>query len=240
LLSSRIAALGEIQGSSSCYIVVLKFHELSTTICGEGFEPLSALAGVRRKQHAAVGVFFHQPHELRTILLNSRMPAFVTEYPQFSTASIKGFYKLLEHDKYKDIIINSLLFLVEDKRIKVYAFVIMPDHLHLIWQMQPLIHPQHVQRDFHKYTAQRIKHDLQKNHPELLLQFESDSSDRTCQFWKRRALSIELRTDKVYIQKLDYIPACPVRRALEPGKSRSLQTTGTLQIFFSLVLSNWN
>jgi hypothetical protein len=33
------------------------------------------------------------------------MPAFVTEYPQFFTASIKGWQKLPEYDKYKDIII---------------------------------------------------------------------------------------------------------------------------------------
>src|SRR5688500_1466557 len=139
------------------------------------------------------------------------MPVFVTEHPQFFTASIKGWYKLLEHDKYKDVIVNSLRFLVEDKRIKRYAFVIMSDHLHLIWQMQPLIHPQHVQRDFLKYTAQQIKHDLQKNHPELLSHFESDANDRTYQFWKRRALSIELRTNKVYRQKLDYIHLNPVK-----------------------------
>jgi REP-associated tyrosine transposase len=101
------------------------------------------------------------------------MPAFITEYPQFFTASIKGWYKLLEHDKYKDIIINSLRFLVKDKRIKLYAFAIMSDHIHLIWQMQPLIHPQHVQRDFLKYTAQQIKLDLQKNNPEALTHFEA-------------------------------------------------------------------
>jgi REP element-mobilizing transposase RayT len=142
------------------------------------------------------------------------MPAFVTEYPQFFTASIKGWYKLLEQDKYKDIIINSLRFLVKNKRIKLYAFVIMSDHIHLIWQMQPLIHPQHVQRDFLKYTAQRIKHDLQKNHPELLTHFESDANDRTYQFWKRRALSIELRTDKVYLQKLNYIHSNPVKAGI--------------------------
>jgi putative transposase len=68
---------------------------------------------------------------------------------------------------------------VEDKRIKLYAFVIMPDHIHLIWQMQPLIHPQHVQRDFLKYTAQRIKHHLQKNKPELLSHFEAGATDRS-------------------------------------------------------------
>jgi len=143
------------------------------------------------------------------------MPVFATEYPQFFTASIKGFCKLLQHDKYKDIIVDSLRFLVEDKRIKLYAFVIMSDHIHLIWQMQPLIHPQHVQRDFLKYTAQRIKHDLYKNHPELLSHFISDENDRihhpdSYRDCKRRALSIELRTDKVYRQKLDYIHANPV------------------------------
>ena len=60
------------------------------------------------------------------------MQAFITEYHQFFTASIKGWYKLLQHDKYKDIIVHSLRFLVEDKRIKLYAFVIMSDHIHLI------------------------------------------------------------------------------------------------------------
>ncbi len=133
------------------------------------------------------------------------MPAFITEFPQFFTASIKGWYKLLEHDKYKDIVINSLRFLVEDKRIKLFAFVIMTDHIHLIWQMQPLVHPQHVQRDFLKYTAQQIKLDLQKNNQEALTHFAADANDRTYQFWKRRSLSIELRTHKVYHQKLDYI-----------------------------------
>jgi REP element-mobilizing transposase RayT len=49
----------------------------------------------------------------------------------------------------------------------------MSNHIHLIWQMQPLIHPQHVQRDFLKYTAQQIKADLQKNHPAVLSHFES-------------------------------------------------------------------
>ena len=142
------------------------------------------------------------------------MPAFITEYPQFFTASIKGYYKLLQHDKYKDIIVNSLRFLVESNRIKLFAFVVMDDHIHLIWQMQPLIHPQHVQRDFLKYTAQQIKLDLQKNHPEILPQFKSEANDRIYQFWKRRALSIELRTDKIFQQKLDYINWNPVKAGM--------------------------
>jgi hypothetical protein len=77
--------------------------------------------------------------------------------------------------------------------------------------MQPLIHPTHVQRDFLKFTAQKIKLDLQKTKPALLENFRSDTNDRTYhpdsyRDWKRRALSIELRTNKVYNQKLEYLP----------------------------------
>jgi hypothetical protein len=76
--------------------------------------------------------------------------------------------------------------------------------------MQASINPQHVQRDFFKYTAQRMKHDLYKNHPQLLSHFETDANDRYYQFWKRRVLSIELRTHKVYLQKLNYVNTNPV------------------------------
>lgn len=53
------------------------------------------------------------------------------------------------------------------KLLRDFLFV-MSDHIHLIWQMQPLMNPKYVQLGFLNYTAQRIKHDLRKYHPELL------------------------------------------------------------------------
>lgn len=112
----------------------------------------------------------------------------------------------------------------------------MTDHIHLIWQMQPSTNPQDVQRDFLKYTAQRIKHDIQKNHPELLKHFETDANDRYYQFWKRRALSIELRTYKVYLQKLNYIHLNPVKAGFcklpEDYKYSSA-------LFYETAVDNW-
>ena len=60
---------------------------------------------------------------------------------------------------------------------------------------------------------------MQKNHPELLEHFKSGTSDRyyhpdSYRDWKRRALSVELRTHKVYIQKLEYIHWNPVRAGI--------------------------
>jgi putative transposase len=64
----------------------------------------------------------------------------ITEYPQYFTAInlvpiAIGRKKLLKPDKYKDIIINSLRFLAEENRAKIFAFVIMNNHIHLSWQM---------------------------------------------------------------------------------------------------------
>jgi REP element-mobilizing transposase RayT len=66
------------------------------------------------------------------------MPALYPEYwPQFFTATILEWKTLLQQDKYKEEIVKSLRFLVQQKRIKLYAFVIMNNHLHLIWQPMP-------------------------------------------------------------------------------------------------------
>ena len=75
-------------------------------------------------------------------------------HPQFFTATINEWNHLLKDDKAKDIIINSLRFLVTENRINVYGFVIISNHLHLIWRIKSPCLLKNVQRDFLKYTAQ--------------------------------------------------------------------------------------
>ncbi|WP_255157728.1 transposase [Siphonobacter sp. BAB-5385] len=84
------------------------------------------------------------------------------QYPAFFTATILSCKHVLKPDKYKQIIIDSLRFLVENNRVIVYGFVIMPNHLHLIWKITPPFSKSEVQRDFLKFTGQYIKNDIQK------------------------------------------------------------------------------
>ena len=142
------------------------------------------------------------------------MPQIITEYPQFFTATNLEWKYLLKHDKYKDIVISSMRFLVKDRRVKIFAFVIMENHIHLIWQILPDNDPEAVQRDFLKYTAQRIKKDLEKFHPEVLANFKVNAKDREYQFWERNALSTELINHPVFTQKLEYIHWNPVKAGL--------------------------
>lgn len=134
----------------------------------------------------------------------------IAEYPQFFTATILEWKHLLKPDKYKGILVESLRFLVDNRRIVLYGFVIMPNHIHLIWQMGLGIAPSDVQRDFLRYTAQQIKFDLQKNHPHVLERFRVQVKDRAYQIWEHRPLSIPLWTREVFEQKLSYIHKNPV------------------------------
>ena len=129
----------------------------------------------------------------------------------FFTVSIYKWIHVLKNDTCKDIIIDSLNFLVNKGRVKVYAFVIMPNHIHLIWQIQEGFILKDVQRDFLKYTGQQIKYWLKNNHPQFLEQFKVDFKDRKYQFWKRNALSIPLWSIEVLEQKLDYIHNNPIQ-----------------------------
>jgi len=75
-------------------------------------------------------------------------------YPQFFTATILEWKYLLKPGKYKDILTGSLHYLVLHKRVKIFAFAIMDNHIHLMWQVQAGNKLEEVQRDFMKFTAQ--------------------------------------------------------------------------------------
>jgi putative transposase len=132
-------------------------------------------------------------------------------HPQFFTATILEWKHLLKSDKFKDIIINSLLFLKNEGSIKVYGFVIMPNHIHLIWQIQDGFIKEKIQLRFLKFTGQQIKFELAKISPDKLIAHEVNAKDRKYQIWERNSLSIDLWSPAVITQKLDYIHNNPMQ-----------------------------
>ena len=53
---------------------------------------------------------------------------------------------------------------------------------------------------------------LQRNNPEKLKLFQVIKSDRKHQFWNRNPMEIEIYTDNVFEQKLNYIHSNPVQQ----------------------------
>jgi len=133
---------------------------------------------------------------------------------QYFTATIHEWQPVLADDRHKDIIIDSFQYLVNDKRIELNAFVIMTNHIHLIWQVLTNFTPTGVQASFMKYTAQQIKRSLMKNDLDRLSGFKVNKYDREYEIWKRKPFSIDLLNESMFKQKLEYIHYNPVRAGL--------------------------
>jgi len=129
----------------------------------------------------------------------------------FFTATVLEWKYILNPDKYKDIIIESFEFLKNVGRVRIFAFVIMPNHFHTVWKINDSINKSDFQRDLLKFTGQTILRDLEQNHPEIDRTLYVGAKDRKYQFWERNPLSIPLYSQKVVEQKINYIHANPVQ-----------------------------
>lgn len=127
----------------------------------------------------------------------------------FWTATVHNWLPLLTSIENKLIIINSLQTLSLRKLIKVYAFVIMPNHIHLIWEQISMNGKETPKGSFLKFTAHTLlKHIKQTN---TTHQYYVNAANKQYEIWQRDALGIELYSRYFAIQKLNYIHLNPVR-----------------------------
>ena len=126
----------------------------------------------------------------------------------FWTATIHNWLHLLAGDINKQTIIDSLKKLSDDKLITVYAFVIMPNHIHLIWQQNELNGKETPKGSLLKYTAHVFLQQLKAESKSHL--YEVNALNKKHEIWQRDSLGIEIYSRAVAKQKLDYIHFNPV------------------------------
>jgi putative transposase len=128
----------------------------------------------------------------------------------FWTATINQWQLLLWNDKYKDVVINSLRYLSDKGKIDLFAFVIMPNHIHLIWRTKELNGKETVQGSFLKYTAHEFRKMLLIEDEQGLKNYAVRAENKRHEFWQRDSLAVHLFTSKVAYQKMDYIHRNPI------------------------------
>ena len=128
----------------------------------------------------------------------------------FYTATILNWVRLLEDNDLKAMILESLSYLVSKKKIRVYGFVIMPNHIHLIWRNLEKNGKELPHESFMKFTAHEFKKqvDKTKSHSD---QFIVNKVDRKYQFWQREALPVEILSREMLEQKLEYLHLNPLQ-----------------------------
>ena len=123
----------------------------------------------------------------------------------FWTATINKWQHLLQQDAYKNIITDSLAHLSKAGKIDVFAFAIMPNHIHLIGRTNELNGKETALASFLKYTAHAFKKRIQSDQGIQLSSFAVTASNKCYEFWQRDPLAVQLYTKRVAYQKLDYI-----------------------------------
>jgi REP element-mobilizing transposase RayT len=136
----------------------------------------------------------------------------------FVTFTVVKWLDVFTRREYKDIVVDSLKHCIEHKGLELYAWVIMSNHVHLIigTHGKPM---QDILRDVKKHTSKKITkaiaENMQESRREWLLNFferegKSNPNNEHYQFWQQGNHPIELYTNKVLDQKLDYIHINPV------------------------------
>ena len=122
--------------------------------------------------------------------------------------------------EYCQIVLDSLKFCIEQKGLVLHAWVIMPNHLHLIASAAEGKLLSHILRDFKKFTAIKLLTAIQENPQEsrknwLQWIFESNGkrnpNNDHQQFWQQNSHPIELDSNFLMEQKLEYLHHNPVK-----------------------------
>ncbi|MBZ9786698.1 transposase [Psychroflexus sp. CAK57W] len=126
-------------------------------------------------------------------------------------------------NEYKDILVDSLSFCQKYKGMELAAWCIMTNHLHLVFRSINGLHPANLLGDFKRFTSKAIVKSIANDPTEsrrdfLLAQFQKaanqSSNVNKYQFWRHDNQPIELWSNKVIAQKINYIHQNPVKAGL--------------------------
>lgn len=132
----------------------------------------------------------------------------------FLTCSIQGWLPIFKDHKYCEIIINSLKFCRENLDLKLHAYVIMLDHIHLLVSGNNI---SNTIKSFKMYTATEIISNLKKDgNLKFLEKFKENKlaykSKSTYQIWQEDSHPELAESENVCIPKMQYIHNNPVKK----------------------------
>jgi len=136
------------------------------------------------------------------------------EAPYFVTFSVIRWIDVFTRREYKDILIDSIKYCIAHKGLELYAWVIMSNHVHMIigTKDKPM---QDILRDMKRHTSKAIIDNTQESRREWMLWFferegKGNPNNEEYQFWQQGNRPIELWSNDVIDQKLDYLHNNPV------------------------------
>ena len=125
----------------------------------------------------------------------------------FVTCTIVRWYYLFDRYNRWNILADSLNFCIERKYLQLHGFVFMLNHIHLLFSSED---SSGFLRDFKKFTSKQFRKSILETEPHVLQLFIQPNG--MYQFWQETNLPILIETEKVFLQKLNYIHNNPVKK----------------------------
>jgi putative transposase len=117
---------------------------------------------------------------------------------------------LLQTDEMKMIIIGSFQWLVQHELVHIYGYVVMDNHIHVLWEQLKMNGKETPKESFEKFTGhmfvKKLKPDIKK-----LEEYATEQKDRNYLFWQRDPLAILITDKKMAGEKLDYMHHNPLQ-----------------------------
>ncbi len=141
----------------------------------------------------------------------------------FISFAVVQWVDALSRPAYKDILIDSLRFCQQKKGLKLYAYVIMSNHVHLIASAKEGFNLSDILRDLKRHTSKALLEAIQNNPTEsrrewMLWIFKSagrgNTNNKDYQFWQQDNRPIQLSSPEMVEQRLEYIHQNPVQEQL--------------------------
>jgi REP element-mobilizing transposase RayT len=139
----------------------------------------------------------------------------------FMTFQIVDWVDIFTRKIYKDIIIDSFKYSIENKGFQLFAFVIMSNHVHLIAHSRIGCLSENV-RDIKKFTSKKIVETMltvpESRRDWIISRFKYNASkhkrNKEVQVWTHENHAIQLFSNKFIKEKIEYIHYNPVRAGI--------------------------
>ncbi len=133
--------------------------------------------------------------------------------PHFMTFTVLHWIPIFTRQSTVDIVFDSLRYLMNEG-MRVHAYVVLENHLHLISQSEQL--SRDVSR-FKSYTARRLieyleEHNVSRILDQLKFYKKAHKPDRAYQFWEEGVHPEWIQNEEMMRQKINYIHDNPVKR----------------------------
>ena len=140
----------------------------------------------------------------------------------FLTFTVVEWVDVFTRQSYRSIIAESLDYCRKHKGLKLNAWCLMTNHMHLVCSIELPFRMTDFLRDFKKFTAKAVLDQIQtmaeSRRDWLLYRFEFagkfDNRIEKYRFWQDKSHPVELTTTEMIDQRINYIHENPVRSGL--------------------------